>query len=54
MAAGSQSHAPGAKDLPGAYAEDLSLRQRLPESLEELHGPAQGVVDLPLPVASPG
>ncbi|MFJ5837690.1 hypothetical protein ACIQGO_13165 [Streptomyces shenzhenensis] len=59
MAASSQSHASGAKDLSGAYAEDLSLyqekfRRRLPESLDDLRGPAQGVVDLPLHVAWSG
>ncbi|MGW0633880.1 hypothetical protein [Streptomyces sp. NPDC002758] len=59
MAASSQSHAPTAQGLSGAYAEDLALyqekfRQRLPESLEELRGPAQGVVDLPLHVAWSG
>jgi hypothetical protein len=35
------------KNLSGAEAEDLALyrekfRLRLPESLDELHGPAQG------------
>ncbi|MDR6980965.1 hypothetical protein J2X68_007707 [Streptomyces sp. 3330] len=42
-----------------ADAEDLTLyrekfRRRLPESLDELHGPAQGVVKLPLHLAWSG
>ncbi|GHF37704.1 hypothetical protein [Streptomyces morookaense] len=40
-------------------AEDLTLyrekfRRRLPESLDELHGPTQGVVELPLHLAWSG
>ncbi|MET7355409.1 hypothetical protein [Streptomyces mirabilis] len=51
--------APTPKNLSGADAEDLSLyrvkfRRRLPESLDELHGPTQGVVELPLHVAWSG
>ncbi|MEU6816094.1 hypothetical protein [Streptomyces sp. NPDC046860] len=51
--------APSPGDVPGADAEDLALyrekfRRRLPESLDELHGPAQGVVDLPLHIAWSG
>ncbi|BDH07048.1 hypothetical protein [Streptomyces seoulensis] len=51
--------APSPGDVPGADAEDLALyrekfRRRLPESRDELHGPAQGVVDLPLHIAWPG
>lgn len=47
------------KNLSGAEAEDLALyrekfRRRLPESLEELHGPFQGVVELPLHMAWSG
>ncbi|MET9969918.1 hypothetical protein ABZZ80_29330 [Streptomyces sp. NPDC006356] len=43
----------------GAVAEDLSLyrekfRRRLPESLDELHGPTQGLVELPLHIAWSG
>ncbi|MEV0011061.1 hypothetical protein AB0M10_28895 [Streptomyces sp. NPDC051840] len=43
----------------GSHAEDLALyeekfRRRLPESLDELHGPSQGVVDLPLHMAWSG
>ncbi len=39
--------APTPSDVSGAVAEDLALyrekfRLRLPESLDELHGPAQG------------
>ncbi|MFI5975805.1 hypothetical protein [Streptomyces sp. NPDC051452] len=46
-------------DLSGAVAEDLALyrekfRRRLPESLEELRGPTQGIVQLPLHVAWSG
>ncbi|MEU4038405.1 hypothetical protein [Streptomyces collinus] len=40
-------------DLSGAVAEDLALyrekfRRRLPQSLEELHGPIEGVVMWPV------
>ncbi|MFC9284575.1 hypothetical protein [Streptomyces collinus] len=52
---------PGAapSDLSGAVAEDLALyrekfRQRLPKSLDELRGPIEGVVELPLHVAWSG
>lgn len=50
---------PAPRDLPGAVAEDLALyrekfRRRLPESLDELRGPSQGVVDLPLHLAWSG
>ncbi|WP_406456100.1 hypothetical protein OG782_29600 [Streptomyces sp. NBC_00876] len=46
-------------NLSGADIEDLALyrekfRRRLPESLDELQGPAQGVVELPLHVAWSG
>ncbi|MFE5406415.1 hypothetical protein ACFQ9Z_34900 [Streptomyces sp. NPDC056580] len=46
-------------DLSGAVAEDFALyrekfRLRLPESLEELRGPIEGVVELPLHVAWSG
>jgi hypothetical protein len=46
-------------DISGAVAEDLALyrekfRLRLPESLDELHGPTQGVVELPLHMAWSG
>lgn len=60
MAASPQPHASsGTQDLSGAYAEDLALYQakflqRLPKSLEELHGPTRGVVELPLHMAWSG
>ncbi|MEV7891238.1 hypothetical protein ACWD3I_43610 [Streptomyces sp. NPDC002817] len=58
MAASTHSPAPG-PELAGAYADDLALyrrkfQQRLPASLDELRGPARGVVDLPLHVAWSG
>ncbi|MFF3313579.1 hypothetical protein [Streptomyces sp. NPDC002952] len=54
-----QQPSPAPSDLSGAGAEDLALyrekfRRRLPQSLEELRGPAQGVVELPLHVAWSG
>jgi hypothetical protein len=54
-----QHSAPAPRDVSGADAEDLALyrekfRRRLPESLDELHGPAHGVVDLPLHLAWSG
>ncbi|MGY1497006.1 hypothetical protein ACW4TU_10445 [Streptomyces sp. QTS52] len=59
MATSPQSPASVRKDLSSAYAEDLALyrekfRRRLPESLDELHGPTRGVVELPLHVAWSG
>ncbi|MFC5802661.1 hypothetical protein [Streptomyces formicae] len=59
MPASPQHPAPAPRDLSGADAEDLALyrekfRQRLPESLDELHGPARGVVELPLHMAWSG
>ncbi|WP_171108614.1 MULTISPECIES: hypothetical protein [unclassified Streptomyces] len=59
MSSSSQHPAPAPKDLPGADAEDLALyrekfRLRLPESLDELHGPTQGIVELPLHMAWSG
>ncbi|WP_405969052.1 hypothetical protein OG496_00560 [Streptomyces sp. NBC_00988] len=60
MAAGPPPHASSqTPDLSGAYADDLTLYrakfvQRLPTSLEELDGPAQGVVQLPLHMAWSG
>ncbi|MDX3450961.1 hypothetical protein PV396_03205 [Streptomyces sp. ME02-8801-2C] len=56
----SQQHpAPTPSDLSGAVAEDLALyrekfRRRLPESLDELRGPTQGAVELPLHMAWSG
>ncbi|MEH0417948.1 hypothetical protein [Streptomyces sp. B21-083] len=54
-----QHPAPTSRNLSGAEAEDLALyrekfRRRLPESLDELHGPTHGVVELPLHVAWSG
>ncbi|MDO0937236.1 hypothetical protein QQY66_38010 [Streptomyces sp. DG2A-72] len=51
--------APTPRDVSGADAEDLALyrekfRRRLPKSLDELQGPAQGVVELPLHMAWSG
>ncbi|MGW1614574.1 hypothetical protein ACWCQZ_35050 [Streptomyces sp. NPDC002285] len=59
MPSSPQHPAPTPKNLSGAEAEDLALyrekfRRRLPESLEELHGPIQGVVELPLHMAWSG
>ncbi|MFF4259722.1 hypothetical protein ACFY1L_52065 [Streptomyces sp. NPDC001663] len=60
MPSSPQHHsAPAPKDVSGADAEDLELyrekfRRRLPESLDELHGPAQGIVELPLHMAWSG
>lgn len=59
MAASPQPHASGKEDLSSTYAEDLTLyqekfRRRLPGSLDELHGPPRGVVELPLHVAWSG
>ncbi|MER5530088.1 hypothetical protein ABT075_36815 [Streptomyces sp. NPDC002677] len=51
--------APTPNDLSDVVAEDLALyrekfRRRLPKSLDELQGPAQGVVELPLHMAWSG
>ncbi|WP_329266955.1 hypothetical protein [Streptomyces sp. NBC_01451] len=59
MSSSSQHPAPASRNLAGAEAEDLALyrekfRGRLPESLDELHGPTDGVVELPLHVAWSG
>ncbi|MFJ8062639.1 hypothetical protein [Streptomyces sp. NPDC096142] len=60
MAASPHPHASAPPpDLSGAHADDLALYrakfiQRLPKSLEELDGPTQGVVELPLHVAWSG
>lgn len=50
---------PAPSDLSDAVAEDLALyrekfRRRLPQSLEQLRGPMEGVVELPLHVAWSG
>ncbi|MGV9939624.1 hypothetical protein [Streptomyces sp. NPDC003401] len=54
-----QHPAPAPSGLSDAAAEDLALyrekfRRRLPESLDELHGPTQGIVELPLHMAWSG
>ena len=59
MPSSPQHPAPTPSGLPGAVAEDLALYRekfqcRLPESLDELHGPTQGVVELPLHMAWSG
>ncbi|MBT2404953.1 MULTISPECIES: hypothetical protein [unclassified Streptomyces] len=59
MPSSPQHPAPTSRDLSRADAEDLALyrekfRLRLPESLDELHGPTGGVVELPLHMAWSG
>jgi hypothetical protein len=59
MSASPQHPAPAPRDLSGEKAKDLALyrekfRRRLPESLDELHGPTRGVVELPLHLAWSG
>ncbi|MCX5150346.1 hypothetical protein OHB36_26865 [Streptomyces sp. NBC_00320] len=59
MSSSPQHPAPAPRELSGAEAEDLALyqekfRRRLPDSLDELHGPAHGVVELPLHLAWSG
>jgi hypothetical protein len=59
MPSSPQHPAPAPMDLSGTDVEDLALyrekfRRRLPESLNELHGSAQGVVELPLHLAWSG
>ncbi|WP_328395515.1 hypothetical protein OHS70_09070 [Streptomyces sp. NBC_00390] len=59
MPSNSQHPAPAPRGLRSADAEDLALyrekfRRRLPESLDELSGPAQGIVELPLHMAWSG
>ncbi|MFE6761716.1 hypothetical protein [Streptomyces sp. NPDC057689] len=54
-----QPPAPAPGGHPGTVAEDLALyrekfKSRLPETLDELHGPAHGVVQLPSHVAWSG
>ncbi len=58
MSSSPQHPAPTPSDLSGAVAEDLALyrekfRRRLTESLDELRGQTQGVVELPLHMAWP-
>ncbi|MET7698348.1 hypothetical protein [Streptomyces sp. NPDC005485] len=59
MASHRQHPGPRPRNLSGTDAEDLALyrekfRRRPPESLDELHGPAHGVVELPLHLAWSG
>ncbi|MFI0962558.1 hypothetical protein ACH4S8_14315 [Streptomyces sp. NPDC021080] len=59
MSSSPQRPAPAPSDLSGEVAEDLALyrekfRRRLPESLDQLHGPNQGLVELPLHMAWSG
>ncbi|MFD5494541.1 hypothetical protein ACFYY3_05530 [Streptomyces sp. NPDC001812] len=59
MPSSPQHPAPAPSDLSGPVAEDLALyrekfRRRLPESLDELHGPTHRVVELPLHMAWSG
>ncbi|MFZ3560623.1 hypothetical protein [Streptomyces sp. BH055] len=59
MASHPQHTGPWPRNLSDTDAEDLALyrekfRLRLPESLDELHGPTHGVVDLPLHLAWSG
>ncbi|MEV3933301.1 hypothetical protein [Streptomyces sp. NPDC049944] len=59
MSSSPQHSAPAPSGLSHAVAADIALyrekfRRRLPESLDELHGPTQGVVELPLHMAWSG
>lgn len=59
MSSSPQHAAPAPMDLSDTDTEDLALyrekfRRRLPESLNELRGPTQGVVELPLHMAWSG
>ncbi|MPY38081.1 hypothetical protein FNH09_44795 [Streptomyces adustus] len=59
MPASPQHPTPTQSVLSGEVAEDLALyrekfRRRLPKSLDELHGPTHGVVELPLHLAWSG
>ncbi|MFE9724387.1 hypothetical protein ACFYQ5_12570 [Streptomyces sp. NPDC005794] len=59
MSSSPQRPAPAPSGLSDAVAEDFALyrekfRRRLPESLDELHGPTKGVVELPLHMAWSG
>ncbi|MEU1179585.1 hypothetical protein ABZ464_18380 [Streptomyces sp. NPDC005820] len=59
MPSSPQHPAPAPRDVSDADAEDLALyrekfRRRLPESLDRLHGPTHGVVELPLHMAWSG
>ena len=59
MASSPQHPAPTPRDLSGPNTNDLALyrekfQRRLPESLDMLCGPTQGVVELPLHIAWSG
>ncbi|MEW2516446.1 hypothetical protein [Streptomyces sp. NPDC046870] len=59
MPSSPQHPTPAPRNVSDADAEDLAryrekFRRRLPESLDELHGPANGVVELPLHMAWSG
>ncbi|WBB62557.1 hypothetical protein O7599_08500 [Streptomyces sp. WMMC500] len=59
MSSSPQHATPETSAPSGPVAEDLALyrekfRQRLPGSLDDLHGPIQGVVELPLHMAWSG
>jgi hypothetical protein len=59
MSSSPQHSASVSRGFSSADAENLALyrekfRRRLPESLDELHGPTQGVVELPLHLAWSG
>lgn len=59
MSSSPQHATPDSSGLPNPVTEDLVLyrekfRGRLPRSLDALHGPAQGVVELPLHIAWSG
>ncbi|MGF0174316.1 hypothetical protein ACQF36_28500 [Streptomyces sp. Marseille-Q5077] len=59
MSSSPQSSASVSRGYSPGDAEDLALyrekfRRRVPESLDELHGPIQGVVELPLHLAWSG
>ncbi|MFJ8347928.1 hypothetical protein ACIQ9J_16425 [Streptomyces sp. NPDC094153] len=59
MSSSPQHSASVSRGFLPADTEDLALyrekfRRRLPESLDELHGPTQGIVELPLHMAWSG
>ncbi|MPY55897.1 hypothetical protein [Streptomyces spongiae] len=59
MSSSAQPTAPAPDSLSRTDADDLALyqakfRRRLPQSLDDLHGPAHGIVDLPLHMAWSG
>lgn len=59
MSSSPQHATPEASELSAPVTEDLALyrekfRRRLPGSLDDLQGPAQGVVELPLHIAWSG